>query len=597
MSRIDGTSEADTLIGVPGDFNVLVGLGGDDTLIGSTSYDHLYGDAGQDSLAGGDSVDQLSGGTGDDVLHGGAGNDNLQAGDGNDRLFGEGGEDYLDGGAGSDTYHVTLDGGPDSIHETGRINWFSLFTAHDAAVGDGDGVEVTDSAPFGTATRFDAHELGELEPDATCSVRVDSLYGNLVVKVVDQADNIIASGTASDGDYEYTNPVSAQIVFTPQAGNTYRVLVGADHDGFAAYDLAVEAGYDNLDTDVLLVGPGVSAADLSLSLADNYDFYRAVLLHLGAANQVWLGDQGVGGHGGIEEVHLADLSIVLLADLFAQANTPTDAHQTLVGLSATDNIDALGGDDKVSSFEGNDTLRGNLGNDSLFGGNGRDSLAGDAGNDVIVGDAGADILLGGLQDDSVWGGNAMDTLYGDEGDDQLHGGNQGDWIFTGTGNNLARGDGQNDVLHGGGIDTLYGNGGNDRLYGWAGEDRLDGGRGNDFLHGGTGNDILTGGWGSDTFFFGKGIGNGIDRITDFSQADGDSLRIARAATDITAAGALDAALFTTGTAASTADQRFVFDATSGALYYDADGAGAGSAFHFATLATGTTLFADDIILT
>ena len=50
-----------------------------------------------------------------------------------------------------------------------------------------------------------------------------------------------------------------------------------------------------------------------------------------------------------------------------------------------------------------------------------------------------------------------------------------------------------------------------------------------------------------------------------------------------AAGALSANAFRLGTAALDADDRILYDAATGALYYDKDGTGVAAAIQFATL--------------
>ncbi|WP_268944885.1 cadherin-like domain-containing protein [Pseudomonas sp. KNUC1026] len=87
----------------------------------------------------------------------------------------------------------------------------------------------------------------------------------------------------------------------------------------------------------------------------------------------------------------------------------------------------------------------------------------------------------------------------------------------------------------GGDDTLNGGNGNDILFGQAGNDTLNGGNGDDILIGGKGNDILTGGDGADTFMWLRGdlnvdttdskgaVQKGADVITDFSNAQGDTI--------------------------------------------------------------------------
>lgn len=74
----------------------------------------------------------------------------------------------------------------------------------------------------------------------------------------------------------------------------------------------------------------------------------------------------------------------------------------------------------------------------------------------------------------------------------------------------------------GGADVLDAKGGNDIVQGGIGADRLIGGAGRDVLVGGKGADRLAGGAGSDVFVF-TAKDEGIDRISDFSRAEGDRL--------------------------------------------------------------------------
>lgn len=87
-----------------------------------------------------------------------------------------------------------------------------------------------------------------------------------------------------------------------------------------------------------------------------------------------------------------------------------------------------------------------------------------------------------------------------------------------TGNTSA-----NTMLGNAAANTLTGLMGVDVLVGYGGSDTLIGGVGNDRLTGGSGADSLSGGTGLDTFIFVNGHGN--DRITDFSLASGDKLRL------------------------------------------------------------------------
>ena len=62
-------------------------------------------------------------------------------------------------------------------------------------------------------------------------------------------------------------------------------------------------------------------------------------------------------------------------------------------------------------------------------------------------------------------------------------------------------------------------------------------------------------------------------------------------------GALNASAFVDRHAPrSDADDRIIYDSTTGKLFYDADGNGAGAAVQFATLSTGLALTASDFMV-
>ncbi|MCW5655754.1 calcium-binding protein [Hydrogenophaga sp.] len=121
MARLvqSGTTGNDTMTGLGGYANTLLGLAGNDTLTGNTLADTLDGGDGNDTLNGGEGNDTLLGGKGNDALNGGAGNDIyvFNAGDGADSITDvdatAGNNDTLRPGAGFTTAktEVTLIGG------------------------------------------------------------------------------------------------------------------------------------------------------------------------------------------------------------------------------------------------------------------------------------------------------------------------------------------------------------------------------------------------------------------------------------------------------------------------------------------------------
>ena len=150
--------------------------------------------------------------------------------------------------------------------------------------------------------------------------------------------------------------------------------------------------------------------------------------------------------------------------------------------------------------------------------------------------------------------------------------------FNGTGNSAA-----NALTGGVGADTLSGLNGSDTLSGGSGNDTLNGGLGVDSLSGGAGNDIFVFN-AADTF-------TSIDTISSFANVAGndDIIHLDDLVFTGLAAGNLAATAFVAGTAALDAADRIVYNAATGALYFDSDGTGAAAQLQFATLIPAATL--------
>ncbi len=118
---------------------------------------------------------------------------------------------------------------------------------------------------------------------------------------------------------------------------------------------------------------------------------------------------------------------------------------------------------------------------------------------------------------------------------------------------------------------------------------------NNTLNGFAGSDTLIGGDGADTFVFSTLLGAGnVDTISDFSVVD-DTISLSSALFNLSV-GALDPAFFHIGDAAADADDRIIYDAATGALYFDSDGNGIDAAVQFATLTAGLSLTSSDFII-
>ena len=86
-----------------------------------------------------------------------------------------------------------------------------------------------------------------------------------------------------------------------------------------------------------------------------------------------------------------------------------------------------------------------------------------------------------------------------------------------------------------------------------------------------------------------------DGIGDF-QAGLDRIGIDNAVFSGLDGGALPAGAFTTGSAAKDADDRIIYDPTTGALWFDADGSGSGAAMQFAQVQQNLTLSGTDFVV-
>ncbi|MEO8241548.1 MAG: calcium-binding protein [bacterium] len=471
--------------------------------------------------------------TGDDVINGNDLSKTLVGNAGDDTIYGNGGDDWMQGAAGTDRYY----GG------TGRNGVY-----FDTDPGIQHGISV---------------DLGKTKANI-----LDDGYGN-----TETATNVQMIGGSGFADLI-------------KGGATDNTLYG--HGG----NDTIYAGAGN---DYVQAGDGQDQSD-------------------GGAGLDWLSftDVPAGHHGAV--VNLAATSgPTVLDDGFGNSETAT-GFEYLAGTTYAD---------QFTGSKGDNVLSGNDGNDSLYGGKGNDIIYGGGGDDRLIGGSGFEVFFGGKGRDYFDGGSASDYLYFSDVDGTGHGvtANLGKsknqiaddgygntetarniehLLGTAYGDKLTGNNGVNDLWGGAGNDTLYGGGAFDQLDGGDGADRLFGGKDIDTLSGGQGNDTLTGGNDSFNFFYFDDITpglDGVDHITDFQS--GEDLIVANTnwAADIDY-GTITAAQFLAGsgvTAATTSQQRFLYDTATGKLYFDADGTGSGAtAALFAILDNHATLTSDQI---
>src|SRR3954465_13977043 len=173
--------------------------------------------------------------------------------------------------------------------------------------------------------------------------------------------------------------------------------------------------------------------------------------------------------------------------------------------------------------------------------------------------------------------------------------------FNGTeGNDTITGGAESDVINGnGGNDSLLGGDSSDSVSGGAGNDFVSGNAGTDWVEGDTGNDEVRGGSGQDSIAFREYGDANADQLTDFD-AGWDNIQLdASAFTQIGAAGRMaagDPRFFSApgATSGHDADDRIVYNSTTGQLYYDADGSGPAASQLIATITNHSALAPTDI---
>jgi serralysin len=272
---------------------------------------------------------------------------------------------------------------------------------------------------------------------------------------------------------------------------------------------------------------------------------------------------------------------------------------TILSGGGNDYINAGDGNDFVGAEEGNEYVLGVSGNDHISGGDGDDKIFGMEGDDALYGDLGHDFMDGGLGNDRYFIDSLGDTVVEriSEGYDRVYSlinnytlaANveslfllSGSDILKGTGNNLDNGIEGNEFNN-----VLSGNSGNDYVEGNLGNDTLNGDMGDDLLSGGLGRDTLRGGSGRDEFYFDTPL-EGVDTIKDFKVTD-DVIKISQGGFGYTFTGIPGADRFRIGSKAKDSSDRFIYNKSTGALYYDPDGIGGSAQIQFAKLSKGLSM--------
>jgi serralysin len=257
------------------------------------------------------------------------------------------------------------------------------------------------------------------------------------------------------------------------------------------------------------------------------------------------------------------------------------------------NIEQLSVYDQTTTNSVN--LRGSLQNDVLTGNDGINIFEGHAGNDTMVGYGGDDRYFVGEAGDTVieQAGGGQDIVYvGRYYPEKTTGPAPSitDYVLPDNVERLAAAlvSSSNIPL------TQY------HLTGNALDNEIAGNDAANVIAGGDGNDILTGYGGLDNFVFSSAPGAAnADHIADFSAGFGEKIELDHNVFTGMDLGTLSDSQFQRGTVnwqAQDADDRILYDISTGSIYFDPDGSGAQAPELFATVHDGLILSASDFTI-
>lgn len=480
-----------------------------------------------DVMDGTDAVDILYGLGGTDTLRGFDGDDTLDGGDQDDVVIGLRGADYLLGGSGQDLVSYA----EDAIHGGTAGVVVNLKTGE--AIGGFGNTDTLEAVEDIEGTDFSDYIVGnETENHLIGGGGDDQIFG-------DAGKDDLDGGDGSDRLY---------------GGSGKDLILGGDENDLLEGESGSDTLYGEFGDDELVGGDGEDrlfggdGKDRLFGNEDDDDLDGGVgddlLSGGGGGDNLYggLGNDHLKGNSGNDNLDGGDGSDRLYGGSGRDLILGGDENDLLEGEFGSDTLYGVHGDDELLGGDGSDRLYGGSGNDQISGGNQNDLLEGESGSDTLCGEHGDDELLGGEGKDHLVGGDGKDKLFGNEdddvlegeaGDDELNGGGGGDKLHGGSGKDSLKGYSGSDKLNGGsgddcldggtGSDKLTGGSGDDALYGRDGKDQIYGGSGDDKLIGGKGDDVLDGGSGADKFKHSGYSGHGKDRVSDFSDYDGDQL--------------------------------------------------------------------------
>ncbi len=604
------------------------GICGGFTIANNVTIENAVGGSGNDILIGNITANYLAGGLGDDQICGGAGNDTIDCGDGSDYVWYDYARSNYTISRSGDTYTVVAlsgDEGSDQIvgaeylkFSDQTVSVVSLdFTPPSTLILVGQVFTGTSSVDTLTGGAGNDVMIGLGGTDVLNGGEDSDLYV-MISKSDHTAAEINDTGARGTDEVRFTSTTASTLTLYATDRGIERVVIGT-----GATAMAVTTGItDNnvnaaaLRNGVSLVGNSGKNSITGTAFSDTLDGGNGVdKLSGGAGNDTYIVD--LLNSGGIQDSVIEsnrstnEIDTIQLRGGFNLANS-TDVAIAITLAANVENLSAeyVGRTTGCLNIVGNDLIN---------------NIAGSSGRDVITGAGGSDNLSGGFGDDLFIVTRASDhtsaeLINGGSGIDEIRFSStvagtlnlspnlsNVEYVSMGTGMELSASANGSAALNVNasmisyGL-TISGNSGNntltgtifdDVLFGEGGKDVLIGGNGNDSIWGGFGNDTLTGGSGSDSFFFDSlpSTLSNKDIITDFLSGTDiiwlDHAMLTGLNTPInTESRMLSADEFWSGAGVSAAHDttdRIIYNTSSGALYYDADGSGSVAAIQIGLL--------------
>lgn len=575
-NSLDGTSSSDDIRGLDGNDNIR-GLDGNDIANGNRDNDVVNGNSGSDTIYGGQGNDTVYGGTGDDSVNGNDGNDLVNGNVGNDTVYGGKDDDTVRGGQDNDL--VFGDIGNDTLYGDLGIDTLTGGTGSDMFV-------ISSSTGADTITDFvDGQDLIALDGLTSSNLTISDSGGSTNILAGGQLIAVITGVAASNitaADFVPINTPSP----TPGAGtlsfSAANFNVNENGTAITAITVNRSSGSTGAVTAAITLTDGTATGGApALVSPEDYDNTSIIVSFASGETS-------------------KTITVPILDDTVAEANetvnlslgsptggasigTQSTSVLTIIDNDSNPTVTISASDPNASESPVSDpdpgtftiTRSGSTTNaltvsyavtGTATSGTDYNALSGAGSITIPAGNSSVNLTVQPIIDNTPDGGGGVGI---------------NETVIVGISTNVAY-----NVGASGSATVTIGD-----INGSSGADVLTGADGNDTLTGGSGNDTLTGGANSNTFVY-NAANEGTDVITDFVAADFLRISAAGFGGGLVSGNALLANQFSSGagvTSASTADQRFLYDTTTGTLRFDVDGNGASASQTLATLTSAPAI--------